>query len=48
MMNTLQVGLGEILRKLSITNSKSTQNLRFVSKFQNLSIKSPIEMFKSN
>jgi len=38
-MKILQVGLGEILRKLSITISKSTQNLRSVSKLQNLSVK---------
>jgi len=47
MMKTLQVGLGEILSKLSITISKSTQNLGFVFKFQNLSIKSQNRMFKS-
>jgi len=48
MTKTFQVGLEEILRKLSITISKSTQNLWFVSKLQNLSIKSPTRMFKSN
>jgi len=35
-MKTLQVGLGEILRKFSITISKSTQNLWIVSKLQSL------------
>jgi len=35
MMKTLQVGLEEILGKLNITISKSTQNLWFVSKLQN-------------
>jgi len=35
-MKTLQVGLGEILRKFSTTISKSTQNLWNVSKLQNL------------
>jgi len=34
MMKTLQVGLGETLRKLSTTISKSTQNLLFVSSFK--------------
>jgi len=34
-MRTLQVGLGEILSKLSMTTYKSTQNLWFVSKLQN-------------
>jgi len=34
-MKTLQVGHGEILSKLSMTISKSTQNLWFVSKLQN-------------
>jgi len=34
MMKTLQVGLGETLRKLNITISKSAQNLWFVSKLQ--------------
>ena len=47
MMKTLQVGLGETLRKLSITISKSTQNLWFVFKLQNLSIRSSIKVFKS-
>jgi len=36
----LQEGLGEILRKFSITVSKSSQNLWFASKLQNLSIRS--------
>jgi len=35
MMKTIQGGLGKILRKFSITVSKSTQNLWFVSKLQN-------------
>jgi len=39
-MKTLQVGLGETLRKLSIIVSMSAQNLWFVSKLQNLSIRS--------
>jgi len=39
MMKTLQVGLGEILSKPSMTISKSTQNLWLVSKLQNLSVK---------
>jgi len=43
-MKTLQVGLGEILRKLSITISKSSQNLWFASKLQNLSIRSLITL----
>jgi len=47
MMKTLQVGLGEILRKFSITIFKSTQNLWFVSKPQNLSTMSLIRMFNS-
>jgi len=47
MMKTLQVGLGETLRKLSITISKSAQNLWFVFKLQNLSIRDSFEVFKS-
>ena len=35
MIKTLQVGLGEILSKLNMIISKSTQNLWFVSKLQN-------------
>jgi len=46
MKKTLQVGLGEILRKFSITISKSSQNLWFDSKPQNMSTKSLIRMFK--
>jgi len=38
-MKTLQVGRGEISSKLSMTISKSTQNLWLVSKLQNLSVK---------
>jgi len=34
-MKTLQAGLGEILSKLSMIISQSTQNLSFVSKLQN-------------
>jgi len=45
MMKTLQVGFGETLRKLSITISKSTQNLWFVSKLQNLSNRGLIKVF---
>jgi len=45
MMQTLQVGLGETLRKFSVTISKSTQNLWFVSELQNLSIKDSFEVF---
>jgi len=45
MMKTLQVGLGETLRKLSITISKSTQNLWFVSKLQNLINRGSIKVF---
>jgi len=33
-MKTLQVGLGEILSKLSMTISKSIQNLWFISELQ--------------
>jgi len=47
MMKILQLGLGEILRKFSITISKSTQNLWFDFKAQNLSTRSLIRMFKS-
>ena len=47
MMKILQVGLGEILRKFSLTIFKSTQNLWFVPKLQNLSIRSSIKVFKS-
>jgi len=39
MIKTLQVGLGEISSKLSMTISKLTQNLWLVSKLQNLSVK---------
>jgi len=46
MRKTLQVGLGETLRKLSITISKSAQNLWFVSNLQNLSIRSLFKVFK--
>jgi len=46
-MKILQVGLGKILGKFSITVSKSTQNLWFVSKLQNLSIVSSINVFNS-
>jgi len=46
-MKTLQVGLGEISSKLSMTISKSTQNLWNVSKLQNLSIRSLIKRLKS-
>jgi len=44
-MKTLQVGLGEILRKLSITISKSSQNLWFASKLQNSSVRSLIKIW---
>jgi len=47
MMKTLQVGLGEILQKFSITISKSTQNLWIVSKLQSLCTMSSIIRFKS-
>jgi len=45
MIKTLQVGLGKFLRKLSITISKSSQNLWFASKLQNLSIRSLIKVW---
>jgi len=45
-MKILQVGLGEALRKFSITISKSIQKLWFVFKLQNLSTRSLIMMFK--
>jgi len=45
MLKTLQVGLGRILRKISIIVSMSTQNLWFVSKHQNLSIRGSFEVF---
>jgi len=47
MMITLQVCLGETLRKRSITISKSAPNLWFVSKPQNMSSKSLFKVFKS-
>jgi len=45
-MKILQVGLGKILRKFSIAVSKSNQNLWFVSKLHNLSIRISIKLFK--
>jgi len=45
-MKTLQGGLGEILWKFRATISKSTQNLWFVSKLQNLNVRSSIKVFK--
>jgi len=47
MMKILQVRLCKILWKSSITVSKSTQNLWFVSKLQNLSIRSLFKVFES-
>ena len=44
-MKILQVGLGKTLQKFSITVSKSTQNLWFVYKLQNLSTRSSIDVF---
>jgi len=46
-MKILQVGLGEILQKVSITIFKSTQNLWFDSTSQNLSTRSLNKLFKS-
>jgi len=44
---SLYGGLGEILRKFSITIFKSTQNLWFDAKLQKLSTRSLIKMLKS-
>jgi len=46
-MKILQVGLGKMSRKFTITISTSTQNLWFVSKPQILSTRSLISIFKS-